>query len=470
MKRAFALTVLLGLSCVRERVIVVHEPGPGQTTEPQPPPPDGNTIATDDRRNQQIASDEPDWGIKNPSDSREYARVVAKVANMVQDGDLANRVRRRSLSLVNVMWEDTGRAQGSSLGPNISDLTLQVRRRDESGQFQSSIMPVIRFPNFTDRTGDVASPTGSSSASATSARQPLRSVPLTDVLRDSEGVRLDAGQHPRQRQPSRAARLALPRQRAGGVPAHPEERQGRVQPGALQLPIGAAARPQFSRILVTRAGNEHAGDRERPEERDRRGMGQELYFNNQGQRAAFTAERKSDVEAAHRGAGRAQERGRQQRARRRARTCSSSCRSRSGTKIAGYLGGAIPKAAKKPSAMPAHGRTSSSRPPGRPWPQPRASDVEQAVLGHGPNLGPFNEGHRLRFERDPSFPIRITVQFYKATSNGVASDIDLDSIARSIGSVYEHADFVGSLVLPGRRSAPSYGLAEGAARVVPVVS
>jgi hypothetical protein len=76
------------------------------------------------------------------------------------------------------------------------------------------------------------------------------------------------------------------------------------------------------------------------------------------------------------------------------------------------------------------------------------SDVEQAVLGHGPNLGPWNDGHRLRLERDPKFPVRITVQFYKATSNGVASDIDLDSIARSIGSVYEHAEFVGSLVLP----------------------
>ena len=76
------------------------------------------------------------------------------------------------------------------------------------------------------------------------------------------------------------------------------------------------------------------------------------------------------------------------------------------------------------------------------------SDVEQAVLGHGPNRGPFNEGHGLRLERDDRFPIRITVQFYKATSNGVVDAKDLDGIARSIGSVYEHADFVGSLVIP----------------------
>ena len=48
---------------------------------------------------------------------------------MVSDGDLQARVSRRRLSLVNVMWEDTGRSQGSALGPNISDLTLQVRRK-----------------------------------------------------------------------------------------------------------------------------------------------------------------------------------------------------------------------------------------------------------------------------------------------------------------------------------------------------
>ena len=70
------------------------------------------------------------------------------------------------------------------------------------------------------------------------------------------------------------------------------------------------------------------------------------------------------------------------------------------------------------------------------------------MLGHGKNRGPFEEGAGLRLVRDEQFPIRITVQFYKATSNGVADDHDLDMIAKSIGSVYEHASFVGSLVLP----------------------
>ena len=50
--------------------------------------------------------------------------------------------------------------------------------------------------------------------------------------------------------------------------------------------------------------------------------------------------------------------------------------------------------------------------------------------------------------RDHAFPIRITVQFYKATSTGVATPADIEAIRKNIASVYEHADFVGSLVVP----------------------
>ena len=174
--------LLLAVACVtRERVIVIKDPSTNTGTPTNPS--EGNVVAMDPNGDAPIASDEPDWGIKNPSDSREYARVVDRVANMVSDSDLVRRVQRRSLALVNVMWEDTGRAQGSSVGPNISDLTLQVRRRDESGQFQSAIMPVIRPPNFVDRTGDVPADrffirVGNEQSGS------LRSIPLTDVLKN----------------------------------------------------------------------------------------------------------------------------------------------------------------------------------------------------------------------------------------------------------------------------------------------
>jgi hypothetical protein len=431
--------LFLAIACVtRERVIVVHDPAP--TPAGSGNPNQGDVTIADPMRESPIASDDPDWGIKEPTDNREYARVVDRVAGMVNDSDLVRRVQRRSLALVNVTWEDTGRAQGSSLGPNISDLTLQVRRRDESGQFQSAIMPVIRPPNFTDRTGDVSSDRFFIRAGNEQGGS-LRSIALTDVLRNLKAFashpdtilgngNLLAGRDAHFLVSAQAVFLPIPK--SGQAQFNPVLFNYQSAPGS----------PAVLSILVTRQGTSIQVVENRPEEATAAGWGQELYFDNKGQRAAFTAERKSDVEQriTAQGGPRSED--------------DKSALQRGADVLflvqvplkhhnVGRLGGALPSASmaqEEPMAAP-------------PAAAPRSraaekSDVEQAVLGHGPNLGPFNEGHRLRLERDPAFPVRITVQFYKATSNGIASDIDLDAIARSIGSVYEHADFVGSLVIP----------------------
>src|SRR5688572_19891890 len=56
------------------------------------------------------------------------------------------------------------------------------------------------------------------------------------------------------------------------------------------------------------------------------------------------------------------------------------------------------------------------------------SDVEAAVIGHGDVEGPFTEIDNLAIQRDDRFPVRVTVQFYKATSNGVVGDADIAEI------------------------------------------
>ena len=76
------------------------------------------------------------------------------------------------------------------------------------------------------------------------------------------------------------------------------------------------------------------------------------------------------------------------------------------------------------------------------------SDVEQAVIGHGEDMGPFREMGGMRLVRDDRFPVRVTVQFYRATSNGVISAADMADVKRQIDRVYEDGDFVGSLVVP----------------------
>ena len=440
--------------CTRERVIVVKAPAASSSsTSATELGENGSGVAIDpnDRSN-----DDPDWGIKSPNESRLYAEVVDKVVNMATNGDLQRRVGQRKMSVVNVAWEDTGRSQGSALGPNISDLTLQVRHRDDNGQFLSSVMPVIRFPNFVDRTGDVPADrffvrVGNDRAKPAGTEPTLRSVPLTDVLRNIKAFA------------SRPDSIL-----GDGNLLAPRDSHFLVSAQAVFLPIPKSGKAEFNpvlfnyqsapgspavlSILVTRQGSSMQVIENKGEDVTGAGWGQELYFNNHGQRAAFTAERKSDVEQRIQAEGGP-------------KTEDDKSALQKGADVLflvqvplkhhqlGRLGGVMPAGASggmeamKKAAPPSAPKASAASAPMAPS-EAGVSDVEQAVLGHGPNLGPFNEGHQLRFERDPKFPVRITVQFYKATSNGVASDVDLDSIARSIGSVYEHAEFVGSLVLP----------------------
>lgn len=83
------------------------------------------------------------------------------------------------------------------------------------------------------------------------------------------------------------------------------------------------------------------------------------------------------------------------------------------------------------------------------------SNVEAAVISHGKVEGPFTEIDGLPIERDPRFPIRVTVQFYKATDNGVVSAADMRHINDQIAKVYRNADYVGSLVIDGDTGRPT---------------
>ncbi|MFO0587817.1 MAG: hypothetical protein U0441_09770 [Polyangiaceae bacterium] len=417
-------------ACVTERVII-REPGTNAG---------GNGTL-------KIAGGDPadagDWGIRGP-DREEYERVVQKVAGMVSDSNVSSLASRRGLGVMNVMWEDTGRSVGSSVGPNISDLTLQVRYNDASGRSQSALMPVIRFPNFSDRTGDVAADkffvrVGNERAN----KGPLRTVALSEVLKDVKSFAsmpdsiLGSGDMTAARDThylvsAQAVFLPIPKQ--GKAEFNPVLFNYQSFPGS----------PAVLSILVTREGTSVRVIENSPEDASASvGNGQEIYFNNHGQRAAFTAERKSDVEARIASQGGPQ-------------TESDRTALAKGADVLFLIQVPLMQAARRfapPMPMATNAGMGPAAPAAKASAAPMAdeaerSDVEQAVLGHGPNLGPFNEGHGLRLVRDPKFPIRITVQFYKATSNGVVDASDLDGISKSIGGVYEHADFVGSLVLP----------------------
>ncbi|HEX9622205.1 MAG TPA: hypothetical protein VF989_18795 [Polyangiaceae bacterium] len=382
------------------------------------------------------------WGIVEPATHRD---AVERVVGMVGDTSVLDAARRRGLDVVNVAWEDTGRYQGSSLGPNISDVTLQVRFQDERiGAEQAALMPVVRFPNFTDRSADIAAEKLMVRVGNEKDPKKLHSVRITDVLSNLRGFA------------SRPWNI-----RGSGNLLAKRDTHFLVSAQAVFLPIPRRGRAEFNpvvfnyqsapmspavlTVLVTRQGTSIRVIENRAEESGVSGMGQELYFNAGGARAALTAERKSDVRA------RIDEKG---------GPASDDERSalESGADVLllvqvplkhsgrGALGGLAEASGAGAPGLSAAAPKAAAK--SRSAPRRMQSDVEQAVLGHGKKRGLFDEGGGLLLERDPRFPIRVTVQFYKATSNGVVSEGDLDTIARSIGAVYEHADFVGSLVVP----------------------
>lgn len=387
-----------------------------------------------------------------------YPAVVARVAQMSRDGALQRRVHARGLNVVNVAWEDTARAQGSSLGPNISDLTLQARYRDERGTPRKALMPVIRFPNFSDRTGDLPRSKFFVRTGNHKKDGKLSTTALTSVLRNVRSV------------------MSTPWTLKGsGSLIAERDTHFLVSAQAVFLPVPAQGKAEFTPVvfnyqsapgspavltlLVTRQGTSATIIENRGE--DAAGFGgQELYFNKAGERARFTAERFQEVEArieAQGGPKNDDER---------------SAISRSADVIfliqvplvhrhQGWLGGlgggvgsvfgagglGLSGVGQGGGSVGGGYGLGSVGSVGQGASTPK-SDVDRAVVGHGQLLGPFREARGLELRRDARFPIRVTVQFYKATSNGVVSDEDLAAIEKSIGSVYEHADRVGSLVIP----------------------
>jgi hypothetical protein len=93
--------------------------------------------------------------------------------------------------------------------------------------------------------------------------------------------------------------------------------------------------------------------------------------------------------------------------------------------------------------------------PMAPAPMMESSGIEDAVIGHGEVEGPFKELDGLTIERDPSFPVRVTVQFYKATTDGTLADQDVAAIRSQIDRVYDDAEYVGSLVTSGNTGRPT---------------
>lgn len=361
--------------------------------------------------------------------------VLRRVANMVGDQDAQRLVQKHGLSLINVTWEDTGRYKGSSVGPNISDMTIQVAHGQGREQ-QVAAMPVIRHPNFSDITGDM-DPSQLTLLVGNEKGRQLQRISLRDFLQN----------------PSRF--LSNPESWKAPVKSLWSERDDSVLVSAQAcfLPIPKEGKANFNPVLfnyqsvpgdpavltivATRQGTSVTViDNKRDPFSSGGAWGQRLFFNKNGQRASLTGERESDFK----GDGNTRP-GQPQQA-------------MAGMNMVLVI--QVPLKQHRPArenVMSAPAMAGAGG--GGMMEKKRSSDTENAIIGHGRVEGPFTEIDNLKIERDHRFPVRVTVQFYKATSTGVVSEQDIRAIKQDIDLVYAHASNVGSLVTGGNTGRPT---------------
>jgi hypothetical protein len=369
-----------------------------------------------------------------------YLNVINETTAMVSDTQAQRLAKQYGLDILNLTWEDTGRFKNSAVGPNISDMTIQVQQFNAATKdYALHLMPVIRYPNFADKSADVPLDhfflkIGNEKGNA------LQRVALRDIL---ENLRQYLSQ-PSSWKGTKQSLLA-PRDTHVLVSAQacflPIPKDGTAQFNPVLFNYQSyAENPAVLTILASREGTSVTViDNKRDGFEAGRTWGQRLFFNQNGERASFTGQRLSDFNPS--GGERSVD-----------------------TPTAGEEAGLnMVLLIQVPLKQKEHPRSESFGNLMMPSAAPlaeyslrrRDSDVEAAVIGHGEVEGPFTEIDNLAIERDPRYPIRVTVQFYKGTSNGVVSAVDMKAIHQQIAKVYDDADYVGSLVVDGQTDRPT---------------
>jgi hypothetical protein len=365
------------------------------------------------------------------------AEEIQHINRKAENNELA---REHGLSLVTISWEDTARSKYSCVGPNISDLTLNVGGKR---------MVMIRPGNFSDMTGDVPIDDFHVTVGNEAGGAELRRVPLKEYLLNLgryAGAKADAAlvRDRDERVLTSAQACILPLGEDGEVEFVPEiyNYQSTSANPAI-LAIIASAQGTSAHILT--------------------GPAQKLHFNRRSDATQFMAKRlKQDriergVEVE--GGMTSEEADRSALILFQVPLKQRTPDHRLGSALFGGLGGnmygTFPCSGTRTLECANFGTTRrggllKSR-AGMDHAMLRSSDVS---AGRFKTLSEYD----VLLERDDRFPIRATYQYYRVTDDADISPELMADIAKNITSVYERAKEKGSLVIdPSNRVTETKG-------------
>ncbi|KAG9412004.1 hypothetical protein AC1031_017641 [Aphanomyces cochlioides] len=354
------------------------------------------------------------------------AEGVESVANLSRNAQAKAWAKQRGLDIVNVSWEDCARNQGSCWGPCISDMTLVVNNR---------WMSVLRVPNFSDPIMSVPS----SAIQVSVGNESPHEVSLTKISLENYLKNIS-----KYTELSTISNLFVPQ----------KDDQVVVSTQSCFLPIPTAGEVDFHVGLFnyqsTRSApavlvlvSTDAGTSAQVVEGNR--CGDILYFNDRGTKRTFKAERLS-TDRAKRGVETTGAMTQEEEARNYIMIVQIPL-----IKLVRFTG-AQECFASAPCRIKSSVAVSKARHriPNKQMDEfADVANVEPAMVGLGSSHGPFPKlSKHADIKRDPSFPIRVTLQYYQATSNGVVTQPIIDSLARQMEEVKTKATWCGSLVVP----------------------
>lgn len=333
-----------------------------------------------------------------------------RVAALVSNAGACSLAQSYGLAIQRVSWEDTARFKGSCWGPNISDMTLACG---------GATMPVIRRPNMADLTCDVPS-ANFNVLVGNEAGAPLSRVSLEEYVRAIQRHTGNAAIG--DLWAPRDAHLLLSSQ-ACILPVDTGKANFHVRLFNYQ---STYSQPAVLVIMATHQGTSCqviTGT-------------DDLYLNLNGQAHDLQAQRLADDRAA-RGA---------------ATTGAMTDDEKARNVIFIYQ---IPLKTRRQALEYATFCVSNCLEEEEDgcclggWEGSMARGFDHAMVSAGGRKGAYKGTRGLALERDPNYPIRLTVQYYYVTDTDVIPESLMQSIAAQLERSYAHGDNKGSLVFGG---------------------
>jgi len=361
-----------------------------------------------------------------PPRNDDYRTIIQNVIQMPYDRTATQLAGKYGFNISTVTWEDNARTKGSVWGPCISDMTLRV---------EDSNLPVIRSPNYQDLTWDVPIDKIPLVVGNEHGEQ-LRTITLKEYLQSvpfflhsshkwkSSNISLLAPRDSAVIMSSQACFLPVPKD--GG------EAKFNV---AIFNYQSSKSNPAVLAIVANEKGTS-------AQIVENVGGGQKLYFNDNGKRCPFLGQRLSEYRIEKGETDLSKPMSQEEKQKNMLLIIQIPLKHRVSAPVMPYAFNfsnlQAPMSAMKCVPESCHSGL-----------RQRTADVEDAIIKVGQAEGEFNEIGDVEIERDPDFPIRVTLQFYKATSNGVCDESHIATISNQIKESRKFGVAIGSLVVGG---------------------